>query len=288
MSRELDLSLLRTFLAVLDTSNMTLASHQRCLTQGAVSQQIRRLEEQFGGALFHRTRTGLHVTALGERLAQQAREMLRLNDDIWQELRRGRCQETLRIGVPPDLFSETLCPLVTAFHHHYPDVLVTLICATSPSLHVQLAQNEIDLALLEEIEGADHGEVILHDQLVWVGAKKSSALKQDVLPVALVDRTCVFRLPMVNALNDASRPWTAIFENGSIEATANTVRADLAVTALLRSTVPNDLEIISQDKLPKLPGYAITLQTAKHETSIAAEQMSEFIKKNLKQLSAVA
>ena len=76
MPRNLDTSLLRAFVAVAETAGMTSAANVLHLTQAAVSQQIKRLEETFGCELFERDRKGLRLTAAGERLLGRAKRML--------------------------------------------------------------------------------------------------------------------------------------------------------------------------------------------------------------------
>ncbi len=86
MSRNLDTALLRAFVAVAETAGMTSAANVLNLTQAAVSQQIKRLEDAFGTALFTRDRRGLTLTAAGERLFAKAKRLLALNDEIWAEM----------------------------------------------------------------------------------------------------------------------------------------------------------------------------------------------------------
>lgn len=62
MMHMLDLVLIRTFVMVADRSSMTAAANALNLTQGAVSQHVRRLEDQLGSALFERSRGGLLLT----------------------------------------------------------------------------------------------------------------------------------------------------------------------------------------------------------------------------------
>ncbi len=81
--RNLDTSLLRAFVAVADTAGMTAAANLLHLTQAAVSQQIKRLEEALGAQLFERDRRGLRLTNAGERLYGRAKRLLALNDEIW-------------------------------------------------------------------------------------------------------------------------------------------------------------------------------------------------------------
>ena len=103
MSRNLDISLLRTFVAVADRASMTAAGNALHLTQGAVSQQVRRLEDLFGAALFDRDRRGLRLTAPGERLLGKARRLLGLNDELWGEMTAAGVAGRVRLGAPYDL-----------------------------------------------------------------------------------------------------------------------------------------------------------------------------------------
>jgi DNA-binding transcriptional LysR family regulator len=134
MRRDLDISLLRTFVTVADRASMTAAGNALNLTQGAVSQQIRRLEEVFGGALFLRVRRGLRLTAPGERLLGKARRLLGLNDEIWTEMIAARAGAKLRLGAPYDLVGTCVAPLLKSFTEARPQVEISLVCLPSPDL----------------------------------------------------------------------------------------------------------------------------------------------------------
>lgn len=103
MARNLDTRLVRTFVAVADKASMTAAANVLHLTQGAVSQQIRRLEETLGRSLFERDRRGLRLTLSGERLFELAKRLLSQNDEIWAEMATSAVEGRVRLGVPPDL-----------------------------------------------------------------------------------------------------------------------------------------------------------------------------------------
>src|SRR6266581_702874 len=80
MIANLDVDLLKTFLAIADMGNFTRAAEEVHKTQSAVSMQMKRLEEIIGRPLF--TRDGRHsrFTADGERLIEYARRIVKLND----------------------------------------------------------------------------------------------------------------------------------------------------------------------------------------------------------------
>ena len=84
--RELDLRLLREFVAVAEELHFTRAANRLFLAQQALSRDIRRLESQLGMALFARDTRRVTLTSDGERLLAHARNLLSLNDAALREL----------------------------------------------------------------------------------------------------------------------------------------------------------------------------------------------------------
>ena len=282
MPRNLDTSLLRTFVSVADRASMTAAGNALHLTQGAVSQQIKRLEELFRAVLFARDRRGLKLTAAGERLLGKARRLLSLNDEIWTEMVSSEMRGKVRLGAPYDLVGPCLAPVLKAYAAAYPQVEISLICLPSPDLSRALAKGEIDLAVIEEPLGPSGGECLCVERLVWVGAKGGGAGLKHPLPVSMVDEGCAFRPAVLEALNTHGREWRTMFENGSIEATTATVAADLAVTAWLAFTVPAHLDVLGAEAdLPELPPFAINLHLPKAEIERTAAELARHIREGL-------
>lgn len=280
MMHMLDLVLIRTFVMVADRSSMTAAANALNLTQGAVSQHVRRLEDQLGSALFERSRGGLLLTSLGERLLGRARSMLALNDEIWREIVGTTIRGRLRLGVPADLIGTSVAPALKAFAENHPQVELSLVCASSSDLTAAIGSGELDLAVIEERRGSETGETLAVDRLVWVGAKGGRACRQRPLPVSMVERVCVFRSVVFEALEKSGLPWRSSFETGSNEATLTAVRADMAVSAWLVSTVPSDLIILTDAGLPELASFSITLHFSGQTVSPATIEMARAIREN--------
>ncbi|MBP2300299.1 LysR family transcriptional regulator [Azospirillum picis] len=279
MARNLDTTLLRSFAAVADHASMTAAAQVLNLTQGAVSQQIARLEALAGGPLFVRDRSGLRPTALGERLLGKSRRLLALNDEIWADITGGAVDGPVRIGVPYDLVGPCVAPLLRSFAAACPQVELSLVCASSPELAARVADGSLDLAVVEEPAEAARGEHLMTDRLVWVGARGGTAHAATPLPLSLVVETCVFRPVVTAALHRQGRDWRSMFENGGLDATFATVRMDLAVSAWLAFTVPPDLEILPSDSgLPELPSFAVTLHQPARPPSLAAAELARHLR----------
>jgi len=279
MSRNFDMALLRTFVAVADRASMTAAGNALRLTQGAVSQQVKRLEELFGASLFDRDRRGLRLTASGERLLGKARGLLGLNDELWAEMSAMTVEGKVRLGIPYDLVSACLGPILKTYAAAYPQVEISLFSAPSPDLIAASANGEIDVAIVEERVGPSTGECLCIERLVWVGAKSGTAHLKHPLPISMVAETCAFRSAVLAALHEHGRDWRTIIENGSIEATTATVRHDLAITTGLAFTVPADLDILPADAgLPALPPFAINLHLARNDTRPAMTELARFVR----------
>ncbi|WP_181169752.1 LysR substrate-binding domain-containing protein [Mesorhizobium sp. B2-3-13] len=282
MIRNLDTSLVRTFVTVADKASMTAAANALHLTQGAVSQQVKRLEETLGCSLFERDRRGLRLTHSGERLFDKARRLLSLNDEIWTDMMGSAVAGQVRLGVPYDLVGTLLAPVLKTYAEAYPQVEISLVCASSPELAAALAAGTIDLAVIEERVGPRSGECLAIDRLVWVGARGGAARAKRPLPVSIVADTCAFRPVVLSALNEHGLEWRSVFENGNIDATTATVRSDLAVTTWLASTVPPDLDILPFDAgLPPLPNFAINLHLPRHGVGPAAQEFARHIREGL-------
>jgi DNA-binding transcriptional LysR family regulator len=281
MTRNLDVALLRTFVAVADHASMTAAGNALHLTQSAVSQQISRLED-LSGALFTRDRRSLRLTATGERLLGKARRLLALNDELWSDMTSKVMSGRIRLGAPYDLVGTWLTPILKAYTEEHPLVEITLVCAASPDLLVAIHEGTIDLALVEEPLGPTRGECLAVDRLVWVGAKGGTAHLKTPLPVSLVAETCAFRPAVLDALSERNLAWRILFESGSIDATRATVQADLAVTAWLASTVPDDLDILAPTAgLPELPSFAINLHMRNGHAPLAMAELARHIRHGL-------
>ncbi|WP_323121946.1 LysR family transcriptional regulator [Burkholderia alba] len=279
MPRNLDTSLLRTFVTVARCSSMTAAAHALHLTQGAISQQIKRLEACFGQQMFDRNQRRLKLTEAGERLLDRAEGLVRLNDQIWVDMTGVAFSGTIRVGAPPDLVGTYLAGILKAFSQSYPHVEIVLVSLASGELIDALRDGQVDVAIVEQTAGESGGECLRREPLAWVGARGGGAYMKRPLAVSVVSDVCVFRPVLFDALSKHGVTWRTVFENGDIEATRATVRMDMAVTAWLVSTVPPELQILSPlAGLPELPDFAITLHMSPSGVTPLAEEMAKFIR----------
>src|SRR5262245_51300393 len=182
--RDIDISLLRAFAAVAETGGVTSAARLLNLTQAAVSQQIKRLEDFFALGLFDREQRRLALTPTGERLLAYAQRILALNDEIWGVMTSPDHEGEVRFGVPHDIVTPFVPPILKTFNQCWPRVRVTLVCQATLKLLRLLDNREIDLTLTTEKDPGEGGDLLMPDQLLWVGARGGEAHKRRPLPVS--------------------------------------------------------------------------------------------------------
>ena len=145
MRRDIDIGLLRAFVAVVETGSVTGAAALLNLTQAAVSQQLKRLEELFGTALFERHHKRLSLKPSGERLMAHAQRLIALNDEVWGTMSAPAYEGEVRLGVPHDIVGPYLPPILKRFDKAWPRVRVSLECTTTPQLLELLRKGRVDL-----------------------------------------------------------------------------------------------------------------------------------------------
>lgn len=277
--RNLDVSLLRTFLIVADSGSMSTAARRQHFTQSAVSQQVQRLETLLGQALLNRGKSGITLTALGERLYPQFSNLVALNDEIMAQACADDIDGVVRLGVPHDLLDVHLPSILTKFSAQFPNVQIVLVPGASGELIRAMQDREMDIALTEEPAKQAMGDVLRVESLIWVGKHGGDAWRRRPLPVCLVSASCIFRSPMADALAGEGIAWRNTIDFPSLEATLSMVDDDSAVTVLLSSTVPPHLDRLdTHHGLPALPLFAITLHAHKHSVSKACDAMDAVLR----------
>ena len=281
MVRNIDVAVARAFLAVVETGSVTLAARQLNLTQGAISQQIRRLEELSAGRLFVRAGRSVVPTPEGQRLVPTAMQFLAANDKLLAALSQPEFEGEVRFGSPYDIIGSYAPLILRRFRKAFPGVRVTLICRDSVVLLDELKSGKLDLALTTEMGCRKGGETLRSDRLVWAGARDGDAHTRDPLPVSLGADTCVFRPVAIAALKKARRKWQATCEVSNMEPVRATIEADLAVAPLLSHSVPESLGIIEGDRrLPKLPMFRVNLYQAAM-LSPAAKEFAAHVRRSV-------
>ena len=117
---------LRTFEAVSRHGSVSKAAEELCVSQGAVSQQLRNLEDYFGKELFQRSANSFALTEEGEEFAAVVQLSLGQVAAAATKISRDKSQHTLRISAPHTITTKWLMPKLGQFYEAHPGVSVIL------------------------------------------------------------------------------------------------------------------------------------------------------------------
>lgn len=124
----MELQQLRTFVTVAREGHLTRAADILCLSQPAVSAQVKALEEELGVVLFTRNARGMALTQAGVTLLDHAEKVLAARQDMLNAASRikGAVQGKLRVGTVGDADLLRLAPILALLAQRHPGVAVQL------------------------------------------------------------------------------------------------------------------------------------------------------------------
>jgi len=283
MAAPLDLNLLKTFVAVVESGSLSNAAPRVGRSQSAVSMQMQRLEYLVGNQLLVRGPRTVTPNAIGEDFLIYARRLLKLSDEAWASVTRPKETGSVRLGVPDDYAAFLLPPVLSRFAEDHPLVTVELICEQSTALVKTLAEGRLDLAIVTRLPDQPL-DVIRLERFVWVASPNHVAWQTDPLPVALFEPGCAARMNVLQALGEADRSYRCTYSSASLLGLIAVVHAGLAVAGLAQRSVPPSLRIIGGNEgLPVLPDLEIGILRNPLSSTPAVDRLHDFLRRDLAQ-----
>src|ERR1700694_5103946 len=161
------LNALRSFEAAARHQNFPRAAHELCVTQGAVSHQVKALEAELGLKLFNRERQGLAITDAGHdylAVAQEAFDRIAPGTDrLLQRLHSW----VITVSMSPDFAAKWLVSRLGRFAEAYPEIELKV---SATMHHVDFAREDVDLA-------------IRHGAGNWAGLDAVNLCSEELFPV---------------------------------------------------------------------------------------------------------
>lgn len=143
--------LLRTFITVVERQNFTKAAKQLHMTQPAVSQAIKNLEDRLGTVLIERDNKEFYVNQAGRIVYESGKEVhntLMKMETIIREL-KNEPAGTVTIGASYTIGEYIMPRLLINLHKHYPSIHAHIIIGNTQEIGTKLINREIDLGFIE-------------------------------------------------------------------------------------------------------------------------------------------
>ncbi len=154
MNYNVDLNLYKTFYIVSKYKNFTKASQELYVSQPAVTQSIKKLEEQLNVKLFERTQKGIELTKAGEvayYYAEKIFDLASANSNLVERVQEAAFKE-INIGVPTHIGTFFIIDYLKKFNIKHPNVRVNIINKKSDEMQKMLVRRELDIIIDTDIE----------------------------------------------------------------------------------------------------------------------------------------
>ena len=178
----------KVFLSVAENLSFSKASTELFISQPAVTKHIKELENKLKIALFERKGNKIFLTEAGKLAYSHLREInLQYNNMEYKLCRLNDAfRGSLQIGASSTISQYILPRVIAAFHKKYPKIKVSLTCGNSFEIEEKLLQNNIDIALVENVSSQANIKYIdfLNDEIVVVAGSNSFYVKNKALTIA--------------------------------------------------------------------------------------------------------
>ncbi|MFW5490578.1 MAG: LysR substrate-binding domain-containing protein [Desulfovibrio sp.] len=287
MLQNLNIDLLRTFVAVVDAGSFRRAGEMLFLSQSAVSIKIKKLEEVFGKKLLCRRQGRLNgLTEQGAQIIGHAREMLRLNDQTVLSIADPEMEGTVNLGLTDD-FDEIHLPLILArFSQTHPRISLNVRCGLSEELQLAVHNGTLDAAIIKQRPQTDRGIPLVQEPLVWVGTPPEIS-NHSPLPLILFAEGCSYREQAISALNAAGIRWRVTFTCAGLSGIQAAVLGAMGVSALPRAASAG-LPIYQGGALPPLGVSELALIPGNGPMSEATTKLLECVRECVQPAPATA
>lgn len=277
-----NLELYRVFYTVAKCGSLTKAADELYISQPAVSQAIKQLENQLGVPLFNRTRRGMELTAQGGKVIfSKVEEALSLFGEAESLISQiNTCATgTIRIGASDTIFEYFLADKIVRFHEQFPAVKIELLSDVSPRTLEDLKNNKCDVAFVNlpiqlESDLTLYGDFMrLSD--IFVTSDKYPELLNRVVPLAEVakyplvslDKNTVASQSLTRFLSTVGITIEPQMEIGSWDLMKRLVMRGMGVGVIPREYVEKRLEEGSLFEVktdPQLPVRSVGMVLAKN------------------------
>ena len=182
---------MRYFAAVVDCGSFTEAAARCYISQSAISQQIRALEQELGTPLIHRENRRFSLTPAGELFYPRCKQLLKEADDLVQEMRSiaAGSGAHLRIGYLRCYSGLELSQAVADFSLCCPEVSISTVSGTHEELYELLRTEKADIILSDQRRA--FSDVYVNDELMQCGCYAELSIHD---PLAAQDKVSVEEL----------------------------------------------------------------------------------------------
>ena len=247
---------LNSLIKIVETGSFTKAAAELSLSQPAVSQHIRQLEENLGVKIFEHAHNRIRLTAEGEIVVKYARRMAALSNNLRQTLKNEKEQiRSLTIGITHTAESSTIIEALAEYISSFEDLNMKILTFTTNDLYASLKNYELDFAFVEgKTQDPSLGYMMLDtDCLVLAVPPNHRLADQSMVTISqLKAEKLILRLPNSNTRNLFAaaleshglslNEFNVSMEIDSIATIKELIRHGFGVSVLAKSACMNEVK----------------------------------------------
>lgn len=249
MSGILDVVPLRSLIAVVDRGGFQRAAIALHLSQGAVSQHVRRLESVIGRPLLERDHRGIRLTSDGEMLLPKARQLLAVHDEILRDF-AVTPEKTLTVGSSEHLADQLLPKLTGLLAATFPGHRIRVRLDRGEQLRTALDSGSVDIALLLGPAADDQARDIGELELTWYSAPSWPPGDARPLPLVSIDEPCALRRRAMDTLAEHGIAADVVCDAAHLAGFRAAVRAGLGVGLMAAAPGQHPEGLVQRPDLP--------------------------------------
>jgi DNA-binding transcriptional LysR family regulator len=285
MSRLLSSDALQTMITLADEGSFQRAAEKRNLTQAAISQQVRKLEEQLDQAVFRKAGRRMVLTEAGQLLVEHARKIVAAQQDALLALNGHNAEGAIRVGVPQDYAEDMLPNVLRRFAKRYPRMRLEVRVDKNQTLLQETRDGKrLDIVLLITEPDKLDQRPLSKPSVDWL-ASEDFAWTDGPVPLVLLDAPCMFRARALDALQRAGTPHRVAYSTGSLSGARAAVAAGLGIMARIHTTRDKQLGIVNvrttrTDIARKLPKFERLAATVWHRADLTppAQELADILR----------
>lgn len=291
-----NLDLYRVFYTVAKCGSLTRAAEELYISQPAVSQAIKQLENQLGGKLFNRTHKGMELSDTGGRqifsTVEQALKLLADAENKYSEL-KNTATGVVRICASDTVSTHFLLKYIKEYHEKYPNVNLILENGTSAET-IELLKNKkgdigfVNLPIDDKDIHLSNTVMQLHDTFV-ASDKFSELFSQTVdlrrlqdYPLLMLELSTATRQAIVSFAHSQGIHLHPEIELASLELMTELAKNGIGIACIPREFVTHELQEGALKEIktsPELPSRAIGLALPKDtELTFAVKEFLKMLK----------
>jgi DNA-binding transcriptional LysR family regulator len=270
--RGIPIDILRAFVAVVDARGFTRAAEELGRTQPTISLQVKRLEELVEAPLFKKGGR-FELSGVGEVCFDYGKRLLRLHDDMLDEVGRNNPNGALRIGMPSE-FASILAPRLDELRADVqPRATFEVIVDSSQALSAAFRQNALDVAFVVGTGDSEpHRIEQWRGQLRWFGQTSDDEQNDRPLPLVLAPQGSPFHEAATGALRAQERRFEVVCTSSDFVVLAAAASAGLGVTPMIEGLAPEGLATSADKSLPLLPEVTLLLLARSPALALASRR----------------